>query len=243
MKRRGAVSLLLIAAIVVLGAGGLWVAKPSIFGGASKRAANSTAATAQLERAVTAQGAAAAASVVKMGEANAQAPESPARSFIGQEVPLTLSRLPPPDPKALLEAERRRAAVMEGRLDEARRLYESAAKQSERLQRERDEALAARRAADLALEKSAAAEHARTVQALGVGLVALLACAAFAYVKIYSITPAAIGRIAADVRSGIAPLTALDTHLAPRLHARVRRAAQLATEPADAPRPAAPASP
>lgn len=235
MNRRGAVSLLVIVAVALLGVGGLWVAKPALFGGASKRAANSTAATVALEQAVNAQGAAAAASVTKIAEANAQAPESPARAFIGQEAPVALSRLPAPDPKALLEAERRRAAVMEGRLDEARRLYETAATQSAKLQRERDEALAARRAADLALEQAAAAEHARTVQAMGAGLLALLAAAAFIYVKVYSITPEAIGRVAADVRAGIPAGQALDTHLAPRLHARVRTAAKLATEPKDSP--------
>jgi hypothetical protein len=232
-QQRAAISLAVVLALAALGIGGLWVAKPALFGGASKRAATGTAATAAVEQTVTAQGAAVAASVVKIAEANTAAPESPSRAFIGQETTVALSRLPAPDPKALLEAERRRAAVMEGRLDEARRLYEAAAKTSERLQRERDEAFAARHAADLAFEKAAAAEHARTMQALGAGVVAVIVAGLFIYAKIYSITPEAIGRVAADVRAGIPAGVALDTHLAPRLHGRVRTAAKLATEPTE----------
>lgn len=233
MNTRGAVSIVVVLAVVVLGAGGLWVAKPALFGGASKRAANSTAATVAVEQAVNAQGATAAASVVKIAEANTAAPESPARDFIGKEAPFALSLLPAPDPKALLEAERRRAAVMEGRLEEARRLYETAAKQAERLQRERDEAIAERRAADLEIEKAAAAEHARTLQALGVAVIAVILGGLWLYSRIYSISPEAIGRVAADIRGGMKPIEALNTHLAPRLHDRVRNAAKLATEPDD----------
>lgn len=224
-----------VAAAIALVGGLLYVFAPSWLPGASKRAAKSTATTAQLVKAVDEQGAAAAASVVKIGEANAAAPESPARSFIGQEIPVALSRLPSPDPRALLEAERRRAAVMEGRLDEARRLYETAARQSEKLQRERDEALAARHAADLALEQAAAAEHARTLQLFAMGGVALLFLAAFIYAKIYGVTPETIGKAAADIRAGVNPIAALSFAVPSRLHARVRRASQLATEPTDDP--------
>jgi hypothetical protein len=122
---------------------------------------------------------------------------------------------------------------MEGRLDEARRLYESAAKQSEKLQRERDEALAARRAADLQLEQAAAAEHARTTQAIGAGLVALLLAAGWVYTKVYRVGPDTLGKIAADVRAGVPGVQALTDNLAPRMYPKVRRAAKLATEPKD----------
>lgn len=230
--RRGMTGIEVLAALALLGAVAWWV-KPSLFPGQSKRAAASTQATAAVETATNAQGASAAASVAKIGEANAVAPASPSKDFISREIPMALSRLPAPDPQALLEAERRRVAVMEGRLDEARRLYETAAKQSEKLQRERDEALAARRAVDLQLEQAAAAEHARTTQAIGAALVALLLLAGWIYTKVYSVGPDTLGKIAADVRAGIKPIAALNTHLAPRLHTKVRRAAKLAAEPKD----------
>ena len=222
----------MLAALAVIAAVA-WFVKPSLFPGQSKRAADSSRASVAVEEATNAQGAAAAASVAKIGEANAAAPASPSRDFITREIPMALSRLPSPDPKALLDGEKRRVAVMEGRLDEARRLYESASRQSEKLQRERDEALAARRAVDLQLEQAAAAEHARTTQAIGFAAVAVLLGAGWIYAKVYSIGPHTLGQVAADIRAGANPLAALDTHLAPRLHAQVRRAAKLATEPKD----------
>lgn len=216
-----------IVVLAVLALAG-WFAKPALFPGASKRAAQSTQATAQVEAATTAQGASAAASVVKIGEANSAAPASPSRDFIAREVPAALAKLPAPDPIALLDAEKRRSAVMEGRADEARKLYETEAKKSANLQHERDEALAARRSVDLALEQSAAAEHARTTQLIGACVLAGLALAGWGYAKIYGIGHGTLGAIAADIRAGADPLQAIDTHTAPRLHARVKRAAKLA---------------
>lgn len=218
-----------VAALVLLG----WVAAPSLFPGASKRAKEGTASTERLEAATVAKGAEVAASVATIASANAEAPESPSKAFISKETPLALSLLPPPSPSALIEAEKRKVAVMEGRLDEARRLYETAAAKADRLQKERDDALDARRRADAAFERAAAAEHARTVQAMGIGVVALIALVAWGYVKMYSITPASLGGVVADIRAGMNPISAIDTALAPRLHKTVRRAAKLATEPRD----------
>lgn len=230
--RRAFTTLEVLLVVAILGALG-WAAKPTLFPGASKRAAASTAATANVEAATNAQGSSAAASVTKIGEANAAAPASPTREFISREIPVALAKLPAPDPIALIEAERRRVAVMEGHLEEARHLYESAAKQAAELQRERDQAMAARRAVDLELEQTAAAEHARTLQAIGLSAVALLVGAAWLYARLYSISPTTLGRIAADVRSGAKPIDAMDTHLAPWLHHKVNRASRLATTPND----------
>jgi type II secretory pathway pseudopilin PulG len=212
-----------------------WLVKPSLLPGASRNAAQSTTATARVEATTHAQDATAAASVVKIGEANATAPASPAKDFISQEVPVALASLPAPDPIALLAAEKRRSAVMEGRADEARKLYETAAKHAAQLQTERDNALAERRAVDLKLETAAAAEHARTVQFMGAAVIALLFAAAWLYAKIYGIHPEDAGRIIASIRGGQDPIQAFDTYLAPRLHKAVRTAAKLATEPTDTP--------
>lgn len=226
-KQRAAIAAVYLVGLAVIGIA-TWIAKPSVFGGASKRAADSTTATAKLETATNAQGSAAAASVVKIGEANATAPDSPSKNFISAEVPVALSRLPAPDAAAILDAERRRAAVMEGRADEARRLYEQAAKRSEALQHERDEALAARRNADAALEIAAAAEHARTVQALGAGVVAILALAAFAWLKLNHVGPDTLGKIAAEIHAGGSPIAALDRYIDARHHDKINLAARVA---------------
>ncbi len=230
MKRNAGIAPLIVIAVLAALAGTAWVVKPSLFGGASKRAANSTQATAQLEAAVTAQGSAAAASVAQIGEANSLAPESPAREFISREVPFTLSLLPAPNSVKLLEAERRRVAVMEGNLAEARRLYDRNAKDNVRLERDLAGAIAGRRAADLAVEQAAAAEHARTLQAAGAAFIALLLAAGWIYSRIYSITPAAIGKAAAEMRAGVSPIQALSNFVPTHLHSRVHKAAKLATE-------------
>lgn len=223
MKTRGEVVVIVLAVLAALGVGA-WIVKPSWFPGAAKRAANSTKATAELVAATEAQGASAAASIVKIAEANGMAPESPSRSFIAQESPLTLSLLPKPDPKALLEAERRRSAVMEGRLEEAQKLYQTQAKEAARLQRERDEALAARRAADLALEQAAAAEHAKNVQMFVLGAIAFFFLAGWIYTKVFSVGHNTLGKIKADILAGANPHIAIDTFLGPRMFKRVERA-------------------
>jgi hypothetical protein len=232
MKIRGSVAIIVVAAIAV---GGLflWLFKPAALHGDSKRANASTDATAGLVAAANAQSAAAAASVVKIGEANGEAPASPAKDFISREVPLALTFLSPPDAARLVEAERRKVAVMSGQLDEVRKLYGEASKNSAKLQSERDAALAARQAVDTELQQVAAArlaaEHQRSALAVGVALLVIL----YVYTKFYSISPATLGKIAADVRGGGSAIAAMNTHLAPWLHARVRTASKLATEPKD----------
>lgn len=99
MNNRGEVSLIVMGVILLVGAVA-WVL-PKAFHGESRRAEQSQETTENLLAATTKQGAVAAASVVKIGEANATAPESPEKSFIGQEVGVALSSLPPPDALAL----------------------------------------------------------------------------------------------------------------------------------------------
>jgi hypothetical protein len=230
MKTRGAFPVVVIYVLAAIGAG-LFVLKPKLLDGDSRRAKASVEATAKVETAVNAQGAAAAASIAKIGEANAAAPDSPSKNFIAQEVPAALAKLPAPDPLALLEAEKRRAAVMEGRAEEAARLYGLEAQRSAALQKDLAAALAARHAADSALSEAAAArleaERQRTLWIIVAGL----GVALWLYARAFSITPASLGAIAADVRAGVPAIQAMDTHLAPWLHPSVNRAARLATQP------------
>lgn len=218
---------IVIVALAALG-GGLWMAKPAFFPGESRRAANSARTTEALIATTDKQGAVVAASLTKIAEANAETPPTPQKAFIGEESGLALTLLPHADPNALIAAERRKAAVLEGRVEEARRLYEAAAKNAARLQQERDEAIVAKRESDGALAEAAAAHHARTLQALGIGLVALVALGAFAYAKFYGIGPATLGQIAHDIKAGADPITAMDIALPPRLHRHIARARKLA---------------
>lgn len=229
MKTRGTIVIEVAIILAAIGLG-LFVKKPEWFGGESKRAADSTAATRKVEETTTAVGASAAAGVTSIGRAANDLPDSPATDFVRREVPAVLAKLPAPDPLALLEAEKRRAAVMEGRYNEANRLYNAEASRSAKLQKERDEAVQARRQADIELEKAAAISHSDSVRLILLSIVAVLLFAGWAYAKLFGVGPETLGKIAADARAGIPVIQSLDTHLAPWMHPRVNRAARYATE-------------
>jgi len=228
-NNKGETTVIILLIIAIIG-GSLAITKPKFLDGDSKRAEQSAKTTERLDAATTAQGANAAASIAKIGEANSAAPDSPAKEFIRREVPYALSLLPAPSATALLEAEKRRVAVMEGKVDEARRLYESASKQAAQLQTERDAALAARRSADKALAEEAAARLAAERQANRFIIACIVLVLIAAYIKFYSITPAALGSAAAGIRAGEDPIAALDRVIAPWLHSRIQTAAKLATD-------------
>lgn len=214
--------------IALIGAGASYVA-PKLFNKDSRSANKSQKATANLIAASDASSASVAASVVVIGEANANAPASKEKEFISKEVPLVLSQLSPPDPKKLLEASERRAAVLEGNLALVNRLYADASKNAAELSKELEKARIDRQQVDLALSEAAAYKLGAERTKLAMGVVIALLVAGIAYVKIYSITPGSLGNIVADIRSGSNPIQAIDTHLGPRLHSKVQRAARLAT--------------
>lgn len=230
--RAGEITVGLALLIAALAVGGFVALKP-MFSRDKARARESAEATEQLVAATDAQAASAAASVAKIGEANTVAPQSPSRDFISREVPMALAKLPAPDPQALLEAERRRAAVMEGRYEEANRLYEKESKRAERLQQERDTALAERRAADTALIEAAAAKSGAERQRLIFIAVAVLAAGLWVFSYLSRVSPKSIGAMAADIRAGAKPIAALDAHTAPWLHGLINKHSRLSTPPAD----------
>jgi hypothetical protein len=218
--KHGAAALVVLLVAVVLSAAGLWVVKPKALHGETRRAEASTVATERLEQANNKQGAEAAASVTKIGEAAATAPESPEKTFITREVPVALAKLPAPDPQALIEAEKRKTAVMEGRLVEASKLYDSALKRASTLEKERDAALTARRKADADLNETAAAHRAAEQQRNAFILVASVCAALYGYTKLTHFSPGALAEVVTDVKNGVHPITAIDT-VASRLQQRM----------------------
>lgn len=228
---RGSTELVVLVVLLLVGGGALSL--PSFFNKDKSRAKTSEKATAELLEAQKAQGASAAASVVEIGRANTLAPDSPSRDFIEREVPLALSKLPAPDFKELLEAEQRRLAVMEGRLLEANKLYGQASIRAEKLSMELERAVDARRNADKALLLAAEARSAAQRQRLLFGLLAGSFAALWVLSKIYGIGPQTAGRIVADIRQGISPVQAFDSHIPDYLKPSVRRAAKLEMEPND----------
>lgn len=86
--------------------------------------------------ALEAQAATAAAQVDSARIANSQQPPAPATVIVEKETTLALGNLPPPDVKAALAAEQRRAAMFAGQADEARKLYALAQTETERMRSE-----------------------------------------------------------------------------------------------------------
>ena len=224
-NHKGEATVVVLAVVAVAGIA-LWLFKPRSVHGESRRADESArtteslnAATNEAMEAERKRGAEAAASVTKIGEAAAESPESPAKAFITREVPLALSNLPPPDQMALIEAERRKAAVMEGRYNEAARLYKDAFTHAAQLQREKDEAIAAleaarleRQKADQAILEAAAANRALEKQRNMFILGCVIVGGLWLWAKITHFSPSQIAQSVRDIRAKTYqdPVVALD---------------------------------
>lgn len=198
---------------------------------ALEAAAKEKAALAERLKALEAQSSSAAAGVVKVGEANTLAPDSPAKDFIGREVPAILAKLPSADLAALLQAEQRRAAVMSGDLKRADALYQREAAEAERLRAEmkaaaeRERAAAAealqakadlakeqaeRRRVDAELQAAAAEKLALARQSARQRLALWVLAAVVVLVWFSGVSPLKIGRALAAVRAGTDPHAAFD---------------------------------
>jgi len=210
MNRKGIAPIIILVTLSVLAATA-WVAKPKIFHGETKRAKAAETAATNLQAVDNKQGAVAAASVVKIGEANAIAPDSPAKNFIAKEVPVALANLPTPDPQALIEAEKRKNAELQGRLNEANYLYASALKNASELQRQKEAALAASKRSLEALNEAAAAHRAAQRQRDLAILAVVAVLALYVYAKITGLGAGSIAAVVSDVKAGVHPIQALDT--------------------------------
>lgn len=215
---------------------GFFVAKPAWADKRSRQAEQSKAATAEVEQAVAKavegeqkKGAVVAASVAKMGEAAAEAGDkTPWALFVQREAGHVAPLLPPPDYAALLAAEQRKRAVLEGRIEQADKLYAAAAASNGRLIEDNAKLRAAvaksiadRREVDGELAESAA--YARGVESqrnLAIVLVVLVA-AGWLYAKITGFGRADIARIANRVRGGMSPMDAIDAAIPDWQHAGV----------------------
>jgi uncharacterized protein YxeA len=118
-NKNGEVTLTVIAVIAVIGLAVMWF-KPSV---AATNAKKVDEVTQKIEDSNQKVGQKVSASLNQIGVANSMAPESPSKNFISKEVALTTPLLPSPSMEELLQAEKRRVAVMEGHIEEANKLY------------------------------------------------------------------------------------------------------------------------
>jgi len=218
-SQRAAIDGGLIILLLLLGGGAWGVSKTKWFHGESKRAATSSATTTALVDSSEAQGAAAAAVLTKIGEANTTAPLSRERDFIARAVPIGLGFLPSPDPQKLLEMERLKVAVLEGKLETAAALNDNLLADGAKLRRDYAAALAAKRASDLALEQEAAKSRGAEQQAFWLTLVTGAAAALYLWTKLSHVSPLSLSAAVRDLREGTtepnAAIASLDANLTP----------------------------
>jgi len=202
-NNHAAVQLAVVVCILLAGALGLVTLKPKKLHGESRRAKESTEATAELiaaskekETALKRKSAEAAASVEIIGGVVGTLPDTPEKSFLTQETKVVSSKLESPDPAALLEAEKRKVAVLGGQIELTQKLYGRAFEHAKELEERvvKAEARAAtaetqRAAIDLKLEQAAAenlgAERTSNRYLVAIGLLAVL----YLYTKITHLSP------------------------------------------------------
>ncbi len=207
----GVAPLVYVAVVAVIGLGAV-LFKPKFLHGDTRRAEESAKTTEALLASQKKLSATAAASVVMIGEANTVAPDSPAKNFIAREVPVALSTLEAPDPTALIEAEKRKNAVLQGKIDLIERLYGDQAKVAESLRRENAAVLAAKRASDAELAQVAAERLGAEKTAARWLFVAVACVLLYLYTKLTHLGPGAIAEAVSDMRKqgATAGISALD---------------------------------
>lgn len=210
-SHKGAIAAGYLIALGVVALVGLFVAKPKVLSGDSKRADAAVETTKKLEDATKKNDAMVAASVTKIGEANSEAPDSKQKEFIAREIMVALGLLPAPDNQGLIDAEKRKVAVLSGQVEQINKLYREALKNNEQLMREKDEAVAAKHESDQKIVEAAAERLGMERQRnLTLAIIAIVIIA-FIYVKVTHFSPAKIGEVVADIKRGVHPITALDT--------------------------------
>ena len=210
---------------------------PKLFDGRTREAENSKDASAAVEAAVAKeraanerQGAVVAASLNQMGVAAGQLPDSPQKTFLVREGAFISPLLPAPSPKALLEAERRRVAILEGKLEQADKLYRDAAKgnaellaDNAKLRARLSTALSERREADAALAESAAFQRGKDYAIAVLAAIVVLCVLGWVFARLNGINTRTLGMMSADIRAGHDPQEVLDRYIPVRLWRSVKK--------------------
>lgn len=121
---------------------------------------NEAAYKAEIQKAANA-----AASVDAAKRSSTNQPPSPVTTFVDKELGVALQLLPPPDAATALEVEKRRAAIMEGRLAEANKLYTQASTEADRLKLESENLKRQAAEAQVKLEAAQKSHEAALAQA------------------------------------------------------------------------------
>jgi hypothetical protein len=199
---RGAIPLIYVIGIAVLGLGGWGLSKTKWFHGESKRAATSTETTNTLLTVNASQDGKAAAVFTKIGETNAHAPDSPEKRVISRFVPIGLSLTGAPDAAFLLELEKLKVATLTGKLDQVDKINATLMQDAAETQKALARAISAKRASDMALEQAAAEARGAQQQAFWLTLVAIAAGGLYVYTKLTHTSPWALAKAVVDIKQG-----------------------------------------
>lgn len=210
MKTKGAAQLVVILVVALLGGGTFLAFKPKVAHGESRRADKSEQTTEELLAALNHKSSVAAASVVKAGEVVSILPPSREKEFIGQELTIAGSLLEPANQQALIEAERRKNAVLSGQVEESRVLYREAYEKNDKLEKLVIKVVAAKRASDDELQETAALHLGAERTSNQYKLLAAALAALYFYTKWSHVSISSVADAAKGIREGEHPIAALD---------------------------------
>ena len=201
-SQRAFATLIILGVVALLGVGTYGAIHFGLFSGESKRAKTGTQTTETLVAVNNQQDAKAGAVFAKIGDTNAEAPDSPQKKVIARFVPIGLSLTGEPDAAFMLELEKLKSATLQGRIDQADKINADIMKDTAQLRRELAAAVAAKRASDLAIQQAADKDAARDGDMFILICITVAAIGLFLYVKITHASPGALARIVTDLRSG-----------------------------------------
>lgn len=223
---RGSAAVLVLLGIVLFGGGAWGLSKTKFFHGDSKRAKTATETTETLIATAGEQNGKAAAVFAKIGETNAEAPESPQKRVISRFVPIGMGFTGQPDPAFMLELEKLKVATLAGKLEQADKINATLMTDAADTRRELAKAVAGKRASDAELVQVAAERLGAEQQAFWFTLVAVAAVVLWAYVKLTHLSPGALATAVADIRNGTgeqnASIAAIDSVTSPTQQMMVR---------------------
>lgn len=197
---RAFAQLLVLAIIVILGGAGYFTVKSGVFNKDMQRAKVEVKTTAALVDATNAQLGQGAAVLTTIGEANATAPDSKERDFIGRAVPIGLGVLGAPNQQFLFQMEQLKNATLTGQLKQADRINSDLTQEAGVARAIAARALVAKQAADNNSLVAAKAEAAANADKLLMFYALLAVAALYIYTKVTHFSPGQISTYVTDLR-------------------------------------------
>lgn len=187
--------------IVLLGGGGYFVTKKGIFNKDMQRAKQEVQTTGQLVGAANGNASKASSVLTAIGEANAGAPDSKQKEFIGQAVPIGLNLLGSPDPQFLATMRELENATLKGKVQEQGALIAELQAESKEDRTKYLQAVTAKERADQRVLVAAKNEAEANADKLLAFYAAVACIVLYGYVKVTHFSPGQISTFVHDIRN------------------------------------------